>query len=403
MRRHEAFLIGIAFLLISGCASQPYRFQEQVQAGDLSGAEQTLEDLYTSKKNIVLHNLYDATLQQLKGDFESSNRILEETKPLADELALISISETTAASTISESLQSFSGSQFERLMIYCLKFLNYMAQGDYNSARIETEQAELKLREWGRSLTDFPFIPFLNALAYEAQGLTDNALVSYRRSLEAYEGYAPRLVKQSYLNLLAKDGRANELLSQENALNMKAQYSPQKPASLLVFITDGTVSARVAGIINHRLDNRVDIYSIAVPFYPDSYQPVPPPQLYWNQSSATSQIVINTESEMRDALDKQMPGFIARGVARAITREQVRQRSNDEWSFLFEIAGTITELATADTRSWDILPQAIFVARVELPPTEISFQTSVSGIATTSLFHQADLQPGLNFFLIQAR
>ncbi len=402
MRRHEAFLIGMAFLLISGCATS-YQFQDQVRAGDLSGAEKTLEDLYTSRKNAVLHNLYDATLQQLKGDFESSNRILEETKPLADQLALISISETTGASTVSESLQSFSGSQFERLMIYCLKFLNYMAQGDYNSARIETEQAELKLREWERSLTDFPFIPFLNALAYEAQGSLDNALVSYRRSLEAYEGHAPQLVKQSYLNLLARDRRVNELVNQENSLNMKAQYSPQKPASLLVFITDGMVSAREAAIINHRLDYRVDIYSIAVPSYRRSYQPVAPPQLYWNQSSATSQILINTESEMRDALDKQMPGFIARGVARAITREQVRQVSDEDWSFLFQIAGTITELATADTRSWDVLPQAIFVARVELPPTEISFQTSVSGIAMTPLSHQADLEPGLNFFFIQAR
>ena len=224
MKARGALLIGIAILLNAGCAIHPiYQFQAQIQAGDLHGAEETLKDLYTRQKSAVLHNLYQASLQQLQGDFAASNSILEQTKPVADQLALLSISETAAASTIGESLQSYSGSQFERLMIYCHKFVNYMALGLYNEARIESSQAELKLREWRRSLTDFPFIPFLSALAYEGLGEADNALVSYRRAMEAYDGKAPQVVKQSYLNLLAKDNRRAELRDKEQLFSMKAE------------------------------------------------------------------------------------------------------------------------------------------------------------------------------------
>lgn len=396
------------FLLLAGCAAQPtLSFQNQIQQGDLAGAQKTLESLYTNQKSRVLHNFYQASLHQLNGDFAKSNSILEQTKPLAEELALLSITETVGASTVGESLQSYSGSQFERLMIYCHKFLNYMALGLFNEARIESQQAESKLREWQRDPKDFPFLPFLSALAYEGLGDADNALVAYRRTLEAYGANAPQVIKQSYLNVLARHNRQTELRDRENQFGMKAQYAKERPASLVILLTDGMVNSREVIIVDHWDANSNADFTIALPTYPPSQAIIAAPSLSINEMELRSQILINMEDEMRAALARQMSGYVARAVSRAIVRSQLRQQTQQEnaptLGFLLAIAGTITEIATADTRSWDILPQALFAERIELPNGNHTMTTYITGTGFSPYNQEFQLEPGFNFVLVQGR
>ena len=106
---------------------------------------------------------------------------------------------------------------------------------------------------------------------------------------------------------------------------------------------------------------------------------------------------------MRKSLQRQMPGYVARALARAVTRSQVQQQASDNWAAILDIVGTITEVATADTRSWDVQPQGIFVVRAELPSGDNAFQAQVTGTPFTPLWQQTTLEPGFNFAFIQAR
>ena len=396
-------------LCLIGCASQPVvNFQSQIQQGDLLGAQNSLDSLYDNQKSRVLHNLYEASLRQLNGDLVGSNSIFEETKLLADELALLSISETVGASTVGESLRSYGGSEFERLMIYCHKFINYMALGLFNEARIEMEQAELKLREWKTDLSVFPFLSVFSALAYEALGDADNALVAYRRALQAYEddGGAAQIVRQSYLNVLARNNRLAELRDQERKFNMKAQDVKDKKASLVVVLTAGMVTSRYAHGIDFWDEDSSQRVFILLPTYPPSWTAVPPPIVSLNQGEQRSQLVINAETEMRSALVKAMPGYVARAISRSIVREQLRQRAEKEnvlLGALFSIANVVTEAATADTRSWDILPQGFFLARIEQPAGMLRMKTDLVGTAFGPLEQDLELEPGFNFVLFLGR
>ncbi len=392
------------FLLL-GCASLGVeKYQDSITQGDLGKAEEIIGN-NKENINIMLRDLHYGTLKQLGQKYQDSNVYLEQAKEKADELSSVSISEAAAAISVNQRVSQFNVNHFERIMIYFHKSLNYLAAGDVNGARIEMRQAELLLQEIRVGLEVYPFVPLIIALIYEQLGDVENALVAYRRAVDAYgAGSAPQLLKNSYLNLLARNNRQRELATREKQLGATADADVQQ-ASLLIISTRGILTPLASFTIYHLHPVYSVNFLIALPYYPEYNGIAPPPSLNIGEYNPNFEPIINVEREMRKSLDKAMPGIVAIALARAVVKNQIQQEADRQENSLFGFAAFIYNIASeiADTRSWDTLPQAFYMTRLELPAAEYSLTSSYYPARISPVPSNINLKPGLNILFVQGR
>lgn len=386
-----------------GCASIPAKksYRENLQDGDIVEATKIISDK-NNKNDKLLREMQLASISQIKGDYTGSNNRLEKGKNLAEELSATSVTETVAAISVNQRVSPFSGNRFERIMLYFHKALNYLADDDAASARIEISQAELLMQEWRIKADKFSFLPLFIAMIYEKLGDAENALVAYRRAIDAYENNdeTPTILKQGYLQLLAKYGQWHELSEAAQKLQTKAK-SANKQATLITIVPRGFMTPMDSFTIYHIHPELNQNFQIALPLY-DKYVGVAiAPLLSLQQQTGESdsidiifENIVNVEIEMRAALKQQMPKITSLALARAVVKYQLQQQTKDnKLAGLFVFAfNTLTEIA--DTRSWDTLPQAFYFSRVELDPGSYSMK-------------RADREPidltiekGVNFLLL---
>ncbi|MCH9666210.1 MAG: hypothetical protein K0U41_10255, partial [Gammaproteobacteria bacterium] len=302
-------------------------------------------------------------------------------------------------------VSKFSGNDFERIMIYFHKALNYLAMDDAPAARIEISQAETLMQELRIRTSTFPFLPLFLALIYEKIGDVENALVAYRRAIGAYkDGSEPSILKQGYLGLLSKYGRRSELARATRTLKTKvAPLSKQdSQASLIVIVPRGIMTKMGSFTIYHIHPELKSNFLIALPVYSKYAGVKAAPLLNLQRQSADAAPslpilfanIINVELEMRAALKKEMPKITSLALARAVVKNQIQQQANeDALAALFVFAvNTITEVA--DTRSWDLLPQAFYFSRLELQPGEYSLNYADRNPTNFSI------KEGINFLFV---
>ena len=398
-------LVGLCGLLLWGCASLGVeRYQQSITQGDLGKAEEIIGQ-NKEKINIMLRDLHYGSLKQLGQQYQDSNVYLEQAKKVADKLASVSVSETAAAITVNQRVSQFNVNDFERIMIYFHKSLNYLSAGDVNGARIEMRQAELLLQEIRVGLEVYPFVPLIIALIYEQLGEEENALVAYRRAVDAYgANAAPQLLKKSYLNLLAKNNRRQELATREEQLDTTSDPNVNQ-ASLLIITTRGILTPLDSFTIYHLHPTHQNSFLIALPYYPDYNGIAPPPSLSIGEYTPNFEPIINVEQEMRKSLDKAMPGITAIALARAVVKNQIQQEADRQEDSFFSFAALVYNVASeiADTRSWDTLPQAFYMARLELPAVEYPVTSSYYPAKITPVPSTINLQTGMNILFVQGR
>ena len=399
----------LACLLI-GCATTPKKnsYRTDFQQGNIIEAEKTISG-QKNKNDKLLRDIQLASIDQVKFDYTASNNRLEESKVLADELAAVSVSETIAAISINQRVSKFGGNDFERIMIYFHKALNYLAMDDAPAARIEISQAETLMQELRISTSNFPFLPLFLALIYEKIGDVENALVAYRRAIDAYkDGTEPSILKQGYLRLLSKHGRRSELAKATRTLKttLETKVTPlskqDNQASLIVIVPRGIMTKMGSFTIYHVHPELKSNFLIALPVYSEyaGVKAAPLLNLQRQSADAASSLpilfanIINVELEMRAALNKEMPKITSLALARAVVKNQIQQQADgDSLAALFVFAvNTITEVA--DTRSWDLLPQAFYFSRLELQPGDYSLNYADRNPTNFSI------KEGINFLFL---
>ena len=228
----------IFVLLIQGCASygkQTEQVFNLVEQGQWDQAESALADnLDKDDKDRLLYRLELGTLKHLQGDFEASNRQLEQAKQLAEVLYTTSVSEEFKVLLTNPRQRVYRAQDFERLFIEYLQTLNYIALAEnadssapLQQARIMGRQIEIILDDlaaqrdsyqqmrdkqdsfsarlmsvfralngdvFDRSayeLRDDAWLRYLTGLVYEQLGELNEARVAYQQAAELYEqGYA---------------------------------------------------------------------------------------------------------------------------------------------------------------------------------------------------------------------
>lgn len=392
-------------LLISSCASHPVEhYKQSIVYGDLDRAEELISQ-DNSNNNLMLQDLHYGTLRQLEQAYSGSNIHFESAKQKAESLSSVSLSETVAAITVNQRVSQFSGNHFERLMIYLNKAFNYLALNEVNKARIEIRQAEILLQELRVETGDYPFVSLIIGLIYEKLDQTEDAYAAYRRAVNSYSAdNQPLLLKKSYINLLAKNNRIEELTSAQARLSVTAA-SDSKQASLLIIATRGIMTSLGSFVIEHLHPEYNQGFLIALPYYPKYPGILPPPSLNVGEFVVKFESIIDTEKHMRNALDKAMPAIIAVALARAVVKEQLRQIARSQDNAFLEFATLFYTVASevADTRSWDTLPQVFYMSRLELAPGDYNLTYSYYPQQIGHFPTNITIEPGINFMFVQGR
>lgn len=420
------FLVSVS-LTLSSCTSLSGT-QAQVNNLAVGGRyPQALNILSDPKKygnNNQLLYLFDKGLvQQLSGDYDASIETFEAAKEKYEELYTQSLSKGVASWLWNDTALPYRGEDFERIMLNIFQSLNYASLGQMDDALVEARDVDSKLSAFNaryeakhkNSYSEDAFARLLMGLFYEADGNLNDALVSYRLSLEAYEkGSAqaiPLVLKQNLLSAAEGDydRHFEEYRERFSDIEYVSWKERQKHAEVYLIEYQGISPKKVSAQIPIPLPDGY-ISQLAFP----SYQKQP------YRSKATKFLAVSLEDkterwdktekveDIEEIAIKNLQDRQVRTIAKAAVRlagkyvaerslERNVQKSHgsgtaDAFRLVSSLYNFISE--QADVRSWQTLPGEIRIGRLILEPGQYEIFGGEESFGTL------DLQAGEKRFLI---
>ncbi len=409
------FLITFLALYLGGCATyseQATSMRDNLLIGRSDLARETAEK-EDEKKQDVLASLNKGMLRRMTNDYTGSNEIFEVAKQHMEDLYGISVTDIAGSIAINDAVRDYKGDRYEQILLHAYMAMNYLQLGEYDSARVEILQADVKMMEWGEEPDEDPFMRYFAGIIYEALGEEDQALVSYRMARNIYVATrneqsieVPVMLKRDMLRVLASQGLWDEyrkLKSEFGLLNFKPKKLGGNFGELIVVLNNGLAPIRTETSImtfSPEVQNNV---RVAFPLYETEPAILNNARLNISGKNFQLETVENIDSLARLSLDDEMPMIMTRAIARAIVKYQSQQQAQEQHA----LAGfllTVTNLATerADTRSWTTLPQQIQMARVMLPvgQQQVSIElVNAAGRVVDSIDATIDVKPQQRTFL----
>jgi hypothetical protein len=247
-------------------------------------------------------------------------------------------------------------------------------QGDLYGARVEVLQADLLMNQ----LVDEQLLRgqlasarFLSGLIFELGGEWDDAMISYRKAAAIMQRRGQVLPKALMDSLLKTSQRQH--LDEEYQAYVRQFGYPARPTQadegeLIIFYWDGVVSSIHQRFISVYVPDLEQTVSLALPYYPPStYRPHHLTMEVAGEQYGT-EVLEDIETLARQALDARQPEIYAMSLARIVSKHQaVRAAQKDS-----QLAAIMVNLVTifseiADTRSWNMLPSTIQLARIPVP------------------------------------
>lgn len=371
-------LLSVSLAGCMGLGSKAASVQIELAAGRVDNAF-AIAEKEDSDEDEVLASLNKGMLRRMKGDYQGSNRIFEVAKKHIEELYGVSVSEQAGSMVVNDTLRSYSGDRYEQVLLHAYMAMNYIQLDDFDSARIEMMQADVKMQEWGEDPEDDPFVRYLSGMIYEALGEKDQAVVSYRQAKDVYKATIkkqntgiPTVLKKDLLSSLAREGFNDELRVLKKEFKMST-FKPKVVAKgfgeLIVVLNSGLAPVRKEVAIAAVSYEVTGTIKIAVPSYPDSKQRFFARLKTEHKIYADLELVENIDALARAALSNDMPVITTRAIARAVVKHKTQKMAQERGGALAGLLATVANIASeqADTRSWITLPQTIQMARVKLP------------------------------------
>jgi hypothetical protein len=392
------------------------------------------------------------------GDYSTSFRTLSEAERLAEERLTKSVSREAAALAVSDVVSAYQGTVFDKAMLHYYRGLGFLAQRNLESATVEgraiAQYLEVSARESQRTYKDDGFLQWFSGSLYDACGQANDAWISYKRAREIYgAGYyslrEPSFLCPVTLAAVRRVGHAESEAELADECSAAAESLRSDWGRVIVLCEVGLAPPILEENIllpiykndprDFRDDDERDRFAhdltlrrgheyqygsdvtldyflrVALPFYSSDYA-----------GSGVSQVVV------KDTTGREIPAELAQDVGailrqdlsdrqgailvRAITRALIKyaatkaakaagNRHNEALGrvlgAMVNVAGVATE--SADTRSWETLPDRIYAADFELPPgthaLRAVFQDDLGGALFRHDFDPVEVKPGEIVFL----
>ena len=386
---YRLFILAVLFS-VGGCATYSGAFRKTEHDLAAQKYDAALSDLKSdsSSKDRVLYYLNKGMILRMKRDFTASNVAFELAKKDIDSLYATSVSESVLSVTVNDTTVSYSGADYERILLHSYMSLNYLELGQPDSARVESLQIDEALRSYKEKhpdtkFSDDAFALYRTGMIYEDMGEYSDAMISYRSAYTAYKhtpgGVIPLELQNDLLRMSQQQGLTNELQQYETEFNAAPSFHSEQ-GELIFILSNGLVSMKhERSMIVPALNGT--FVRISLPFYRETLNGnnVASARIIVDNQQSTTELVGNIDSVARKNLDEHMPAIIARSAARAVVKSEAVSAvernamnnggNNSSFDMLGALALQVAAVATeqADTRSWLTLPSNIQMARLHLP------------------------------------
>lgn len=438
--------IVFSFILLCSCSSlhTNYEFYEPVisdlKNADYQQAENKIWEAeqkgeYETKDSLLL--LMDkAIISHYNGKYSESNKWFDKAEMLIEELYTKSVSQAAFSYILNDNIVDYSGEVYENLYINIFKALNFINLKDFNSAYVEVNRINNKLKYYKTmfsEMTDsfnqdsenklkmdakeFEYLNnvlanYISFLIFRAEGEYDNSRISYNQMLDAWNTYtdvynfeAPSVFDSTgydstYLNILSFTGTA-----------------PQKKA----------VGARITTFDDALVISDPSNFYIQPIFFPGikyglNFKFSFPEMI--ESGTGVNKIILKIDGKETAELNllenmnsvaiktfevnKNMIFFktivraVAKGIAAGAIGNELQKNSD---SFLGDIFKALTNVAfditeNADLRSWRTMPGYCFTGEVKIDPgkynIEILYLDYFGNIIQKDNLEDYQIKKGLN-------
>ena len=407
---YRSLLICTLLFGLQGCATYSSSFgviENNLIGKQYDVALKNLDKQKDDKKEHVLYLLNKGMIERMKRDFSASNATFEAAKREMDSLYAASVTENAMSVMVNDSTVSYSGDNYERVMLHLYMALNYLELNDPGSARVEVLQIDQDMRQFAEKSSENKkiedaFALYLGAMIFEELGEWSDAMISYRNAYNVYKKYQsdygmamPNELKGDLLRMAKRNGLTDEYRK------LKAEFGMDVPAgnaaeqgNLVFILNNGLAPIKREKAINSMDPKSGTMVRIALPYYESRKNAAMTARITINNQQSNTELVENIDAVAKKNLDFHMPAIIARSVARAVVKaaankraqELARQKSNNRDSdallgMFGALAMQVATVATerADTRSWLTLPGNIQMADMALASGTYNVKVEILG------------------------
>lgn len=398
------FLLIISFLMI-GCAG--YKFQEVIEPLEMGKSEDAYTYLqkHAPKKPDIPHQFELGLVAHYANRFEESSKAFDIAGDIAEDRYTKSVSKELGSLVTSDKLRPYSGTQYERLLSHYYRALNYVYLNQLEGALIECRRATALINYFKGEDEKYDFfgaafLAHFSGVLFEAAGEWNDALISYKQAAEYYKNAAektgvgtPEDIGHALLQLTRRLGFTDEFERYQDQygeppehlenygeliLFYESGYVPPKVEENLIFPilkTDDVKDEKFARTLMKREgavyeDVKLEyLLRVAIPTL-DSQRPrfTGIEVTVEKQTPARGVLVEDVENIAIENFKAERPIILLRTLGRALLKylgtRKMREK-NETLGLLTNLAGVLTE--QADTRSWQTLPNQIFMVRMPLP------------------------------------
>jgi tetratricopeptide (TPR) repeat protein len=457
----------VALVFLGACAS-PSKLSNQLahhlESGDYAAGIELLEvhkERSFGGKNAFLYHLERGMLLHYDGRYADSSQSFERAKRIAEDLYTRSVSAEAATFMVNDNARPYYGENFERALIHMFSALNYQALGNMDAALVEIRQLNFFLRQLGveghqrNTYSDDAFGHYLAAMFFEADGQLDEALIAYKKALDAYHVQRDAYGVKTPSRLLPQATAVAARLGRSELRQLHRRYGVAKPrvipkdfGEVVVLHYNGRAPEKIDVFIDVAFGegwgyvNRFEVdrqsrqqiaeasviatsiattesFRVAFPEYRD----VPHAIAYMEVQAGRSGEVVRAElvEGVGAIAERDLKDRIARIRAKAIARAAIKYALNkgveeavrdtdDEYADLFaavvQVGGSILRNATevADKRCWLTVPDEIWMAVLALPAGEhslpLTYRDSRGAPIAAGGIQKVSVKPGRRTFAI---
>ncbi len=407
---HVHILTG--FLLVMSCAvaytSTMGPVLKEMDQGSNTQAIVRLKDVFpdSTGRDRLLYLMELGNLSRYAGQQSIAQAVLLRADRLSDDQWGTDIGQQAQSMVTSDLALDFRGSDYEKVLINYTLAMSYALAGDLESAVVEARRVNEKLKAFNTRYGDNPnrysddaFVRYFMGVLYEMDGDYDDALISYRLALSAYDSIyadqfnlsAPRQLQADAMRLAHFNGFTSlfsTFESQWPGLNWQVSGPSADMGEIVAVVELGNIAARRASDFNVYSNDRV--YSIALPTIPDFPRRRVSGVISVAGRTADLFLVEDLNSIARENLEDEAGRNTIRAAARLVIKagladlgesaaEQLTDNENvsSGVGLILSIIGAATE--QADLRAWLTLPAQIQMVRMQVPAGSWPVSFTVNG------------------------
>ena len=396
------FLLIVSLMI--GCGG--YKFQEVIEPLETGQPENAY--VYLQKhtpKDPDIPFLFELGLVAHYADqFSESSTALDRAADIAEDRYTREISKEIGSLVTSDKLRPYPGTRYERLLSHYYRALNYVYQGQLDGALVECRRATnlinyFKGEDEKYDFFGTGFLAYLSGMLFEATGEWNDALISYKQAAEYYKNAAgktgvetPKNIGNALVRLTRRLGFTDEFERYREQYG-EPSLRPENTGELILFYESGYVPQKSEASLTFPILKKDDVEDekfvptligregmvfedveleyllrIAMPTIGSMRPRFTGIKVSVGTEQADGVLVADVENIAIETFNAQRPIILLRTLGRALLKYLAFREANKQHKalgLLTNLAGAVTE--QADTRSWQTLPNQIFMVRMSLP------------------------------------